>query len=168
MGDAENARHENAAPECKGGKCETWICGTRLQGWKMRDMKMRHQNARLENARHEFSAPDCRGGKCEIWKCEKRESMEHRMLYMSIHCIYTSCAVSCAFNCVALIIYSLFHFIPRIFAILKSKTTCRTLCLHLKIDFDTDLMPNITRHSCIISAELVVCSFINTTTTTTV
>ena len=31
----------------------------------------------------------------------------------------------------------------------------------LKIDFDTDLTPNITRHSCIISAELVVSSFIN-------
>jgi len=37
----------------------------------------------------------------------------------------------------------------------------RTLCLRLKIDFDTDLTPNITRHSCIISAELVVSSFIN-------
>ena len=35
--------------------------------------------------------------------------------------IYTSCAVSCAVNCVALIIYSLFNFIPRIFAILKNK-----------------------------------------------
>ena len=31
----------------------------------------------------------------------------------------------------------------------------------LKIDFDTDLTPNITRHSCTISAELVVSSFIN-------
>jgi len=31
----------------------------------------------------------------------------------------------------------------------------------LKIDFDTDLTPNITRHSCMISAELVVSSFIN-------
>ena len=31
----------------------------------------------------------------------------------------------------------------------------------LKIDFDTDLTPNITRHSCIISAELVVSSFVN-------
>jgi len=30
-----------------------------------------------------------------------------------------------------------------------------------KIDFYTDLTPNITRHSCIISAELVVSSFIN-------
>ena len=33
--------------------------------------------------------------------------------------------------------------------------------LRLKIDFDTDLTPNITRHSCIILAELVVSSFIN-------
>ena len=24
--------------------------------------------------------------KCETWKCEKRESMEHRMLHMSVHC----------------------------------------------------------------------------------
>jgi len=74
--------------------------------------------------------------------------------------IYTSCAVSCAVNCVALIIYSLFNFIPRIFAILKT-TKGRTLRLRLKIDFDTDLTPNITRHSCIISAELIVNSFIN-------
>ena len=37
----------------------------------------------------------------------------------------------------------------------------RTLRLRLKIDFDTDLTPNITRHSCIISAELVVSSLIN-------
>ena len=37
----------------------------------------------------------------------------------------------------------------------------RTLRLRLKIDFDTDLTRNITRHSCIISAELVVSSFIN-------
>ena len=37
----------------------------------------------------------------------------------------------------------------------------RTLRLRLKIDFDTDLTPNITRHSCIISAALVVSSFIN-------
>ena len=37
----------------------------------------------------------------------------------------------------------------------------RTLRLRLKIDFDTDLTPNITRHSCIISTELVVSSFIN-------
>jgi len=36
-----------------------------------------------------------------------------------------------------------------------------TLRLRLKIEFDTDLTPNITRHSCIISAELVVSSFIN-------
>ena len=36
-----------------------------------------------------------------------------------------------------------------------------TLRLRLKIDFDTDLTTNITRHSCIISAELVVSSFIN-------
>jgi len=35
------------------------------------------------------------------------------------------------------------------------------LRLRLKIDFDTDLTPNITRHSCIILAELVVSSFIN-------
>jgi len=34
--------------------------------------------------------------------------------------IYTSCAVSCAVNCVALILYSLFNFIPRIFAIIKN------------------------------------------------
>ena len=74
--------------------------------------------------------------------------------------IYTSCAVSCAVDCVALIIYSLFNFIPRIFAILKT-TTGRTLRLRLKIDFDTDFTPNITRHSCIISAELVVSSYIN-------
>jgi len=53
-----------------------------------------------------------------------------------------------------------YNFIPRIFAILKT-TTGRTLRLRLKIDFDTDLTPDITRHSCIISAELVVSSFIN-------
>ena len=59
-------------------------------------------------------------------------------------------------------VYSLFNFIPRIFSILKT-TTGRTLRLCLKIEFDTDLTPNITRHSCIISAELVVglSSFIN-------
>ena len=77
--------------------------------------------------------------------------------------INTNCAVSCAVKCVALIIYSLFDFIPRIFAIaiLKSTTTGRTLRLHLKIDFDTDLTSNITRHSCTISAELIVSSFFN-------
>ena len=37
--------------------------------------------------------------------------MEHRMCNMSVHSIYTSCAVSCAFNCVALIIYSFRFFI---------------------------------------------------------
>ena len=37
----------------------------------------------------------------------------------------------------------------------------RTLRLRLKIDFYADLTPNITRHSCIISTELVVSSFIN-------
>ena len=58
--------------------------------------------------------------------------------------------------------YSLFNFIRRIFDILKT-TTGRTLHLRLKIDFDTDLMPNITRHSCIMSTELVVSSFIKTT-----
>ena len=24
--------------------------------------------------------------KCETWKCEKRDSMEHRVLHMSVHC----------------------------------------------------------------------------------
>ena len=56
--------------------------------------------------------------------------------------------------------YSNFIRRTRIFDILKT-TTDRTLRLRLKIDFDTDLTPNITRHSCIISAELVVSSFIN-------
>jgi len=39
-----------------------------------------------ENARHELAAPICKGGNCEIWKCEKRDSMEHRVLHMSVHC----------------------------------------------------------------------------------
>jgi len=67
---------------------------------------------------------------------------------------------NCAVSCVALIIYSLFSFVRRIFDILKT-TTGITVRLRLKIDFNTDLKPNITRHSCIISAELDVSSFIN-------
>ena len=50
-----------------------------LQGWKMRDVNLRHQLARVETARHENAAPCCRGG-----KCEKRDSMEHRVLHMSV------------------------------------------------------------------------------------
>ena len=52
-----------------------------MRDMKLRDMKMRHHVAGVENARHEFAAPDCRGG-----KCEKRDSMEHRVLHMSVHC----------------------------------------------------------------------------------
>ena len=45
----------------------------------MRDVNLRHQLARVETARHENAAPCCRGG-----KCEKRDSMEHRVLHMSV------------------------------------------------------------------------------------
>jgi len=83
------------------------------------------ENARHEIAGHENAAPDCRGGKCEKCKCEKRDSMEHRVLHMSVHC-------RAGMHESTLIIYSLFDFIPRIFAILKSTTTGRTLRLHLK------------------------------------
>ena len=44
------------------------------------------ENARHELAGHENAAPCCRGGNCETWKCEKRDSMEHRVLHMSVHC----------------------------------------------------------------------------------
>ena len=44
------------------------------------------ENARHELAGHENAAPYCKGGKCETWKCEKRDSMEHRVLHMSVHC----------------------------------------------------------------------------------
>ena len=39
------------------------------------------ENAIHEIAGHENAAPCCRGG-----KCEKRDSMEHRVLHMSVHC----------------------------------------------------------------------------------
>ena len=52
-----------------------------MRNMKLRDMKMRHHVAAVENARHDFAAPTCKGG-----KCEKRDSMEHRMLHMSVHC----------------------------------------------------------------------------------
>jgi len=48
---------------------------------KMLDMNLRNQIARVENARHENAAPCCRGG-----KREKRDSMEHHVLHMSVHC----------------------------------------------------------------------------------
>ena len=44
------------------------------------------ENARHEIAGYENAAPCCRGGKCETWKCEKRDSMEHHVLHMSVHC----------------------------------------------------------------------------------
>ena len=50
--------------------------------WSNRDA----ENARHEIAGHENAAPCYRGGKCETWKCEKRDSMEHRVLHMSVHC----------------------------------------------------------------------------------
>jgi len=49
-------------------------------------MKMRYHVTGVENARHEFAAPTCKGGKCETWKCKKRDSMEHRVLHMFVHC----------------------------------------------------------------------------------
>jgi len=57
-----------------------------MRDMNLRDMKMRHHVAEVENARHEFAAPTCKGGNCETWKCDKRDSMEHRVLHMSIHC----------------------------------------------------------------------------------
>ena len=47
---------------------------------KAQDMKLWDMKTRLH------VAPCCRGGKCETWKCEKRDSMEHRVLHMSVHC----------------------------------------------------------------------------------
>ena len=126
-----------------------------------------HESTR-KSTRFPVSAPPSQD-MCEVCLIEKRDA---RLAFVPcgttgarvphlprFSYIYTSCAVSCAVNCVALIIYSLFNFICRILDILK--TTGRTLCLHLKIDLDADLTPNITRHSCIISAQLVVNSFIS-------
>ena len=44
------------------------------------------ENATHEFAGHENAAPCCRGGKCETRKCEKHDSMEHRVLHVSVHC----------------------------------------------------------------------------------
>ena len=58
----------------------------KMRDMNLRDMKMRHHVAGVENARHEFAAPTCKGGNCESWKCEKRDSMEHQVLHVSVHC----------------------------------------------------------------------------------
>ena len=185
----ENARHEFSAPTCKGGNCETWKCGTMLQGWKIRDMNFRHQLARVEIARHENARNAIVWNtECCIRLSIAEEECMSRQEKAPDFCAFTSltvmtwtiiswCWLSVTNVCLAFTqvvlsavlsivlhwlyrAYSLFNFIRRIFDILKT-TTVRTLRLRLKIDFDTDLTPNITRHSCIISAELVVSSFIN-------
>jgi len=219
------------------------------------------ENARHEIAGHENAAPDCKGGKCETWKCEKRDSMEHSVLHMSVHCragmhestrkctrfrrqlcswerrICAKCVSSsnvmhdlrlcrvgisvsvrrawpswnnrragapsagltlpwfCVCTSLTVMTWTIiswywlsvtnvflhlhklcsqlccqlcctdYIFIIRFYSAyichLKSTATGRTLRLHLKIDFNTDLTSNITRHSCTISAELVVSNFIN-------
>ena len=58
----------------------------KMRDMNLRDMKMRHHVAGVENARHEFAAPTSKGGNCETWKCEKCDSMEHRVLHISVHC----------------------------------------------------------------------------------
>ena len=130
--------------KCETWNCGTWKCGTMLQG----------------------------GGKCETWKCEKRDSMEHRVLHMSVHCragMHEStrapdlaaklcCQLCCQLCCTDYIFIIRFYssYICHLKYLIT--TTGRTLRLHLKIDFDTDLASNITRHCCTISAELVVSS----------
>ena len=120
-----------------------------MRDMKLRDMKMRHHVAGVENARHENAR-------------NAMNSMEHRVLHMSVHCragMHESTRKSTRFRhqlCSCERFYSAYICHLKI----KSTTTGRTLRLHLKIDFDTDLASNITRHSCTISAELVV-SFIN-------
>jgi len=143
----------------------------KMRDMKLRDTKKRHHVAGVENARHENAAPDCKGGKCETWKCEKRDSMEHRLLHMSVHCragMHEStrkrklcCQLCCQLRCTDYIF--IIRFYSSYICHLKylKTTTGRTLRRHLKIDFDTDLASNITRHSCAISTELVVSSFIN-------
>ena len=94
--------------------------------------------------------------------------MEHRVLHMSVHCragMHESTRKST--RCRRQLCCTDYIFIIRFYSsyichlkFLKT-TTSRTLRLHLKIDFDTDLASNITRHSCTISTELVVSSFIN-------
>jgi len=113
----------------------------KMQDMKLRDMKMRHHVAGVENARHENAAPDCRGGKCETWKCEKRDSMEHRVLHMSVHCqagMHEStrkrklcCQLCCQLCCTDYIL--IIRFYSSYICHLKylKTTTGRTLRLHL-------------------------------------
>jgi len=159
-----------------------------MRDMNLRDMKMRHHVAGVENARHENAKnaivwnTEC----CICLSIAEQECMR-RQEWAPDFCVFTSmtvmtwtiiswCWLSVANVCLAFTqvvlsvvlsivlhwlyrAYSLFNFIRRIFDILKT-TTGRTLRLRLKIDFHTDLTPNITRHSCIL-AELVVSSFID-------
>ena len=98
-----------------------------MRDMKLRDMKMRHHVAGVENARHESAAPECKGGNA------RHENARNAIVgpWNTACCICLSIAEQeCmsrqerapdfAVSCVALIIYSLFDFIPRIFAILNT------------------------------------------------
>jgi len=211
------SRHSTAAAECgrfpadrrAGGRYRSTTAAPRAPAGDA-------ENAKHEIAGHENAAPCCRGGKCKIWKCEKRDSMEHRVLHMSVHCqtgMHESTRKSTRFRrqlwvphlpiwdyhgSASLLVWlwwleqsshdvdfqllTFFLHLHKLCCQLCSQLCCtdyifiiqfyssyichlknnrRTLRLRLKIDFDTDLTPNITRHSCIISAEMVVSRFIN-------
>ena len=153
----EIAGHENAAPCCRGGKCETWKCEKRdRMEHRVLHMSVHcragmHESTR-KSTRFPVSAPTSQD-MCEVCLIAQRDAglafvpCGHRRFCAScvahldsritgarvphlprFSYIYTRCAVSCAVNCLALIICSLFNFIPRIFAILKT-TTGRTLRL---------------------------------------
>ena len=85
-----------------------------MRDMKLRVMKMRHHVAGVENARHENArnAIVWNTACCICLSIAQQECMSRQER--------ANCAVSCAVNCVALIIYSLFDFIPRIFAILNT------------------------------------------------
>ena len=99
--------------------------------------------------------------------------MEHRVLHMSVHCrarMHEStrksklcCQLCCQLCCTDYIFIIRFYSSHICHLKYLKTTTGRTLRLHLKIDFETDLSSNITRHSCSMSAELVVSSFITHT-----
>ena len=81
-----------------------------MRDMKLRDMKKRHHVAGVENVRHEnarnaivWNTACCICLSIAEQECMSRQEREN-----------------CAVNCVALIIYSLFDFIPRIFAILNT------------------------------------------------
>ena len=82
-----------------------------MRDMKLRDMKMRHRIAWVENARHKNArnAIVWNTACCICLSIAEQECMSRQER-----------APDFAVNCVALIIYSLFDFIPHIFAILNT------------------------------------------------